>query len=142
MTYTVKEIAAKMGITEHAVRFYTDQGLLPCVRDRNNRRVFNEVSVNWLRRIHCLRSCGVSVESLKAFSKLCRSDSREALEGRYQFMKEQQALAYRRLEEAKAAADYIDQKVRHYEDVLAGKAADDTNPSTKNRVSSGSNPQG
>lgn len=131
MTYTVKELAGKMGITEHAVRFYTDQGLLPCSRDKNNRRVFDEVSVNWMRRIHCLRTCGVSVEDLKAFSQLCHSDSREALEKRYQFMKEQRVLAYRRLEEAKAAAAYIDRKIQHYEDVLAGRAADDTNPNTK-----------
>ena len=28
MTYTVKELAEKMGVTQHTVRYYTDQGLL------------------------------------------------------------------------------------------------------------------
>ena len=27
------------GVTEHTLRFYTDEGLLPCERDGGNRRI-------------------------------------------------------------------------------------------------------
>ena len=36
--------------------------------------------------------------------------------------------SYKRLEEAKATAKYMDDKVAHYEAILAGLAPDDTNP--------------
>lgn len=131
MTYTVKEIADKMGMTEHTIRFYTDKGLLPCSRDKNNRRVFDDESINWLKGIQCLRNCGVSIEDIKVYSDLCLSDSPDALQKRYQFMKEQRELAYQRLREAQELAAYMDAKVQHYEDILAGKRSDDTNPATQ-----------
>lgn len=131
MTYTVKEIADKMGMTEHTIRFYTDKGLLPCSRDKNNRRVFDDDSINWLRGIQCLRNCGVSIEDIKVYSDLCLSDSSDALQKRYQFMKEQRKLAYQRLREAQELAAYMNAKVQHYEDILAGKVSDDTNPATQ-----------
>lgn len=131
MVYTVKEIADKMGMTEHTIRFYTDKGLLPCSRDKNNRRVFDDESINWLKGIQCLRNCGVSIDNIKVYSDLCLSDRPDALNKRYQFMQEQCALAHQRLREAQELADYMDAKIRHYEDILAGKAADDTNPATQ-----------
>ena len=131
MTYTVKEIADKMGMTEHTIRFYTDKGLLPCSRDKNNRRVFDDESINWLKGIQCLRNCGVSIEDIKIYSDLCLLDGPEALQKRYQFMKEQRELAYQRLREAQELATYMDAKVHHYENILVGKILDDTNPATQ-----------
>ena len=128
MTYTVKEIADKMGMTEHTIRFYTDKGLLPCSRDAKNRRVFDDESINWLKGIQCLRNCGVSIEDIKVYSDLCLSDSPDALQKRYQFMKEQRELAYQKLREAQELTDYMDAKVQHYEDILARILPDDTNP--------------
>lgn len=131
MTYTVKEIAKQMGMTTHTIRFYTDKGLLPCTRDKNNRRVFDEESINWLKGIQCLRNCGVSIEHIKMYSDLCLSDSPDALQARYQFMKEQQKLAHQRLREAQELAAYMDAKVQHYEAIFAGEMPDDTNPATQ-----------
>ena len=83
MYYTIKQMAKMFDVTEYTLRFYTDEGLLPCERDGGNRRVFNEE-------------------------------------------------AYKRVVEAKATAMYMDDKVAHYETILAGLAPDDTNP--KNRT--------
>ena len=127
MNYTVKEIADKMGLTGHALRFYTDQGLMPCKRDKNNRRVFDDESISWLEGIKCLRKCGVSIEDIKRYSDLCLSDEGDALQKRYEFMRKQRALSYQHLQEAQELVDYMEHKVKHYEDILAGKAEDDTN---------------
>ena len=88
----------RFGVTEHTPRFYTDKGLLPCQRDGGNRRVFDEESVNWMQGIQCLKGCGASIE------------------------------ACRRLEEAKATVNYMEDKAAHYEAILAGLSPDDTNP--------------
>lgn len=134
MEYTMKEISKKMNLTEHALRYYTDKGLMPCKRDKNNRRIFDDESVNWLEGIKCLRKCGVSIDDIKAYSDLCLSDDKNALQERYEFMKKQRILAHKRLAEAQELVDYMDYKVTHYEDIIAGKAVDDTNPATQHIV--------
>ena len=129
MKYTVKQLADKMEISEHTLRYYTDMGLLPCGRDKNNRRVFDQESVNWVEGIKCLRSCGVSIEAIKEYSDLCmEKETEERLRARETIFLQQQKVAHQRLAQAQATADYIDKKVEHYRAVLAGETANDTNP--------------
>lgn len=115
--------------TEHTIRYYTDINLLPCQRDQGNRRIFNEESVNWMQGIACLNGCGASIEDIKEYCDLCRlPESRETLYARYQIILRQREQAYKRIEEAKATAAYMDEKVQHYEQILSGLIPDDSNP--------------
>lgn len=129
MYYTIRQFADMFSTTEHTIRYYTDIGLLPCHRDGGNRRVFDEESINWMQGITCLKGCGASIEAIKEYCELCKlPESRETLEARYRIIVAQREEAYKRIEEAKATAAYMDEKVRHYEDILAGILPDDTNP--------------
>ena len=129
MEYTVKQMAERFGVTEHTLRFYTDRGLLPCERDSGNRRVFNEESVNWMQGIQCLKGCGASLADIQEYCRLCLlEESAETLGARYAIILKQREAAYRRVEEAKAAVRYMEEKAAHYEAILAGLAPDDTNP--------------
>ena len=129
MIYTLKQFARIFNTTEHTIRYYTDIGLLPCQRDKGNRRVFNEESVNWMQGIICLKGCGASIEDIKEYCDLCRQpESRETLCARYQIILRQREQAYKRIEEAKATAAYMDEKVQHYQQILSGLIPDDSNP--------------
>ena len=129
MYYTIRQMAQMFGVTEHTLRFYTDQGLLPCTRDSGNRRVFDEESVNWMQGIMCLKGCGASIEDIREYCRLClMEESEENLRARYAIIRKQREEAYKHVEEAKATARYMDDKVAHYEAILAGLAPDDTNP--------------
>lgn len=129
MHYTIKQMAEMFDVTEHTLRFYTDKGLLPCERGDGNRRVFNEESVNWMQGIKCLKGCGASIENIQKYCRLCLlEESEENLRARYAIILKQRTEAYKRLEEAKATAKYMDDKAAHYEAILAGLAPDDTNP--------------
>ena len=129
MYYTIKQMAEMFDVTEHTLRFYTDKGLLPCERDGGNRRVFNEESVNWMQGIKCLKGCGASIEDIQEYCRLClMEESEENLRARYAIIKKQRDEAYKRLKEAKDTVKYMDEKVAHYEEVLAGTTPDDTNP--------------
>ena len=129
MYYTIRQMAQMFGVTEHTLRFYTDQGLLPCTGDSGNRRVFDEESVNWMQGIACLKGCGASIADMKEYCDLCRlPESRETLYARYQIILRQRERAYQRIEEAKATAAYMDEKVQHYEQILSGLLPDDSNP--------------
>ena len=129
MYYTIRQMAQMFGVTEHTLRFYTDQGLLPCTRDSGNRRVFDEESVNWMQGIMCLKGCGASIEDIREYCRLClMEESEENLRARYAIIRKQREEAYKHVEEAKATARYMDDKVAHCEAILAGLAPDDTNP--------------
>ena len=129
MDHTIKQMAEMFDVTEHTLRFYTDKGLLTCQRDSGNRRVFNEESINWMQGIKCLKGCGASIEDIQEYCRLCLlEESEENLRARYKIILKQRAAAYQRLEEAKVTVKYMDEKVAHYEAILAGLAPDDTNP--------------
>lgn len=129
MTYTLKQFAEMFHTTEHTIRYYTDINILPCERDKGNRRIFNEESVNWMQGISCLKGCGASIDDIKEYCRLCKlPDSRENLEARYQIILRQREQAYKRIDEAKATASYMDDKVQHYEKILSGIITDDSNP--------------
>lgn len=129
MKYTMKQMAKMFDVTEHTLRYYTDIGLLPCERDNGNRRIFNEESVNWMQGIQCLKGCGASIEDIKEYCRLCLlEESQENLQARYAIILKQREAAYKRVEDAKAIAKYMDDKVAHYETILSGLAPDDTNP--------------
>lgn len=134
MTYTVKELADKMGTTQHTIRFYTDQGLLPCRRDKNNHRIFDDESVGWLSSIQCLRKCGISIEDIQTYCRLFEEGDGKLPE-RYGFILKQRELAYRRLKEAQDVVNYMEQKVRHYEDIMSHIIPDDTNMADKKDLS-------
>ena len=129
MYYTIRQMAEMFDVTEHTLRYYTDLGLLPCERDDGNRRMFNEESVNWMQGIKCLKGCGASIGDIQDYCRLClMEESEENLRARYQIIVKQRAEAYRRVAEAQATAKYMDEKVAHYEAILAGQIPDDTNP--------------
>ena len=129
MIYTLKQFAEMFHTTEHTIRYYTDINLLPCQRDKGNRRIFNEESVNWMQGIACLKGCGASIEDIKEYCDLCRlPESKETLYARYQIILRQREQAYKRVEEAQTTAAYMDEKVQHYEQILSGLIPGDSNP--------------
>lgn len=65
----------------------------------------------------CICPLNFIANSVKIYSDLCLSDSPDALQQRYCFMKEQRKLAYQRLKEAQELISYMDEKVQHYEDL-------------------------
>ncbi len=125
-TYSVKQASEICGLSEHTLRYYTDQNLIPCQRDSANRRVFDEASLKWIHGIKCLRRCGVSIEDVKKYCELCYKGD-DTIRERYEFILKQRKLAYQRLQEAMEMAEYMDTKVKHFEDILYGKAEDTAN---------------
>ena len=95
-----------------------------------------------MRGIKCLKGCGASIEDIQEYCRLCLLDeSEENLRARYGIILKQRKEAYKRLAEAKAPAKYMDDKVAHYEAILAGLAPDDTSPknwTAENRPKHGS----
>ena len=116
--YTVKEVAAMLNMSDHTVRYYTDQGLVPNMkRDVHNNRLFDKVSVNWLLCVKHLRHCGMPINEIKTYISLCM-EGQATVKERYEIMCKQKAVAQQQLEEAKQRLAYIEEKVENYVDIL------------------------
>ena len=69
--YTIKEVADKMDISEHTLRFWAKSGLFPFVkRDSNNIRKFSENDLEWVKIVKCLRSVGTENKKIKRYIDL------------------------------------------------------------------------
>ncbi len=125
--YTVKEIATKLHITEHTVRFYSDQGLIPPVkRDKNNNRIFDDACLNWFIGVKHLRNSGMSIEAIKEYVRLCLEGD-QTIKRRYEILKRQKEIAEIDFEEARLRLDYMTKKLDHYQDIINKTIEDDMN---------------
>jgi DNA-binding transcriptional MerR regulator len=129
MTYTVQQVAQKMGLTAYTVRFYHDHGLLPFVkRDENNTRIFDDVDLEWLHLITCLRQTGMPLDNIKHYFDLVQEGS-DTVPERYQIMLEQQKRTLDEIAELNRHLATINVKVAHYADVLINHKSDSFVPS-------------
>jgi DNA-binding transcriptional MerR regulator len=136
--YSVKEVSKLLGLTEHTVRYYTDKGLVPSLqRDKNNTRLFDEESINWLIGVKHLKQCGMAVDDIKSYVDLCL-EGRSTIEERYEIIMNQKEIAQAQLEEAKQRAEYMEEKVNHYLDIMKGVISDDMNPREWESISANS----
>lgn len=125
--YTVKEVAQKINLTEHTIRFYTDKGLVPNIqRDKYNNRLFDKESLNWLIRVKYLKDCGMSIKDIKHFVDLyLEGDSSILL--RYEIILKYKEIAREQLEEATRRVEFMEKKAKRYREVINQVISDDTN---------------
>jgi MerR family redox-sensitive transcriptional activator SoxR len=62
---TVGQVAARMGIARSAVRWYADQGLLPCERTSNNERRFFADVLCRVAMIRAAQRVGLTLEEIR-----------------------------------------------------------------------------
>ena len=50
MIYTMMQVCKETQLTYQTLKFYCNEGLVPNVmRDKNNRRIFDEKTVKWIK---------------------------------------------------------------------------------------------
>ena len=70
--YTIMQVCRELDMTYQTLKFYCNEGLVPNVkRDHNNRRVFDEKDVKWIKDLTCLKKCGMSIQEMKVFIVMC-----------------------------------------------------------------------
>ena len=121
MIYTMMQACKGADLTYQALKFYCNEGLIPNVkRDKNNRRIFDERDLKWIKDLVCLKKCGMSIQEMKEYLDLCLQGQSTIPQRKEMLTKKQEALrsSIRELEESVA---YIDWKQNFYDEVLAGK---------------------
>lgn len=119
--YTMMQVCRELNMTYQTLKFYCNEGLVPNVkRDKNNRRVFDEKNVKWIKDLTCLKKCGMSIQEMKEYLDLCLQGESSITSRKEMLRKKQDALrtAIKELEDSVA---YIDWKQNFYDEVLSGK---------------------
>lgn len=121
MIYTMMQAYKEADMTYQALKYYCNEGLVPNVkRDKNNRRIFDEKDIKWIKDLVCLKKCGMSIQEMKDYLALC-------LEGPSTITRRKEMLSVKReellssIQELESCVDYIDWKQQFYDDVLSGK---------------------
>lgn len=121
MTYTMMQACRELGMTYQTLKYYCNEGLVPNVkRDKNNRRVFDERDVEWLRSLGCLKRCGLSIEEMREYLQMCL-EGEASIPRRKEFLAQKRKRLVARMAELQESIDYIDWKQGFYDDVLAGR---------------------
>ncbi len=108
-------------MTYQALKFYCNEGLVPNVkRDANNRRVFDERDVKWIKDLVCLKRCGMSIQEMKEYLDLCLQGPSTIPQRKVLLERKREALRAL-IRELEDSVDYIDWKQNFYDEVLAGK---------------------
>ncbi len=127
MLYTMMQTCKETGMTYQALKFYCNEGLVPHVkRDKNNRRVFDERDVAWLKSLSCLKKCGLSIQEMKDYLDLCLQGQGTIPQRKVMLAQKQEALR-ETMREVQASIDYIDWKQGFYDDVLSGRCPYESN---------------
>ena len=115
--YSVQELAKRFGVSEHTVRYYENEKLLPEVgRDAHGARVFTDEHVNWLNVVLCLRATGMSIGDIE----LCEQGD-STLRERCEIMLRQKERAEEELREVQRKFEVLSHKLSLYENLLAEK---------------------
>lgn len=119
--YTMMQVCKETNLTYQALKFYCNEGLVPNVkRDKNNRRIFDERDVKWIKDLVCLKKCGMSIQEMKVYLDLCL-EGESTIPQRKEMLDQKQKELNQKIAELKDCVAYIDWKQGFYDEVLSGK---------------------
>lgn len=126
--YTVKEVADKMDVSEHTLRFWAKCGFFPFVkRDKNNIRLFTEDDLAWVKIVKCLRSVGTENKAIKRYIDLCIiGDS--TIPERYGIIQATKLKALQQMEELQKQLNLLEFKEKFYQNLIKNNLKDAWNP--------------
>ena len=119
--YTMMQVCRELGMNYQTLKFYCNEGLVPNVkRDPNNRRIFDEKDVKWIKDLTCLKKCGMSIQEMKEYLALCL-EGKTTIAARKEMLTRKEEELRRSISELEESIAYIGWKQNFYDEVLSGK---------------------
>lgn len=119
MGYTIGQVAKKMGLTAHTLRYYEKEGLLPFIKKNGSGlRVFSDNDIGWLELIECLKGTGMSLKGIKQYIDwYIEGDS--TLEKRLEMFKQQKVNLEEQMLQLQKHMEKINYKIAYYSEIIA-----------------------
>jgi DNA-binding transcriptional MerR regulator len=115
VSYSIGQVADKLGVSIDTLRYYDKSGLLPFVkRDQNGRRKFTDNDLHLMRTIVCLKNAGVSVSDIATFIEL-RLQGDQTLTTRYQLLDNHETELRQQINDLEETLSYLKFKKWYYQ---------------------------
>ena len=119
--YTMMQVCSEVDMTYQTLKYYCNEGLVTHVkRDKNNRPIFDEHGIRWIKDLSCLKRCSFSIQEMKDYLDLCL-EGESTVKIRKEFLARKRENLENTIQELEENIDYIDWKQNFYDDVLSGK---------------------
>ncbi|MFI7353593.1 MerR family transcriptional regulator [Streptomyces avidinii] len=121
--YTISEVEARTGLTQHTLRWYERIGLMPHVdRSHSGQRRFTDKDLDWLAFVGKLRATGMSVADMVRYAELVREGA-HTVEERRELLERTRREVRSRITELTDALAVLDYKIDMYAmKTVSGKA--------------------
>ncbi len=118
MGYSIGQIAKKIGLTTHTLRYYDKEGLLPFMqKSKSGLRVFGEKDIEWLVLIECLKGVGMTLKDIKQYIHWVQEGD-STLEKRLDLFKKQKEKLNAQMVQLKQYQKKIDYKIAYYTEAV------------------------
>ena len=115
---TIAQVSRRCGVSADTLRYYERMGLLPSIaRTPGGIRDYSEDDCSWVDYIKCMRTAGVSVETLAEYVALYRQGD-ETIVARKQLLLRQRDEIAARIEALTDTLHRLDRKLEDYEHIL------------------------
>ncbi|CAM5430678.1 hypothetical protein SAVIM338S_02464 [Streptomyces avidinii] len=112
--YTISEVEARTGLTQHTLRWYERIGLMPHVdRSHSGQRRFSDKDLDWLAFVGKLRTTGMSVADMVRYAELVREGAHTFAERR-ELLERTRREVRARIAELNDALGVLDYKINAY----------------------------
>ncbi|MDN6129423.1 MAG: MerR family transcriptional regulator, partial [Tetragenococcus halophilus] len=117
-SYSVGQVAKKLEISTHTLRYYDKMGLLPFVeRDDSGNRVFKEKDFLMLNTVDCLKKTGMELKEIKQYIDWC-NQGMETVEDRYKLFLDKRKTVLAEINELEEMLETIDYKCNFYKNAI------------------------
>ena len=115
---TIAQVSKRCGVSADTLRYYERMGLLPSIaRTPGGIRDYSEDDCSWVDYIKCMRTAGVSVETLAEYVALYRQGD-ETIVARKQLLLRQRDEIAARIEALTDTLRRLDRKLDSYAHML------------------------
>ncbi len=126
--YTVKEVADKMNISEHTIRFWAKSGFFPFIkRSETNIRLFDDHDLEWVKIVKCLRVAGVENKEIKRYIDLCLIGDSTVPE-RYSIIQKTKEKTKEHIKELTEQISLLEYKEAFYKNIMENNLKNSWNP--------------
>ncbi len=122
--FTLQEVVARSGLSEHTLRYYERIGLVePVKRDNSSgHRRYSEEDLWKIEALACLRTTGMSLEDMRRYFALLK-DGKAAADQQLALFEAQRAALERELAQKREHLRYLEHKVAFWKAVRNGNDA-------------------
>ncbi|MYL61827.1 MerR family transcriptional regulator [Bacillus hwajinpoensis] len=115
--YSISEIAEKVDISAHTLRYYEKEGIIDPVRNENGIRQFDEHHLQWLQFVKKLRETQMPVSQIKEYTRLFLEGEHTA-NARLRLLEDHQQFIRDQIETLLGTDDMLSKKISIYKELM------------------------